>query len=241
MAADDKTIYDLVTERFPNGKDFDLLEDLYILQGYNYKAGLSSDSTDYISLTRGSSGFSVDSPPREKSPFGNSISRHRLKFHVSIPEEDHELKKRAFDLLIPIMMRYEVSFKFLRESLKTYNDPLQAGKVITIYTKDNLDKNKEAWERLIYEITSTLVQNGIPPGYRVGFNAPAKVKPERKINGSNYVTYRYESIKWPNPDPVEDIRIDVKDQQESKIYEKTNQEHGIIDSNEPKFGFGSST
>ena len=37
MAADDKTIYDLVTERFPNGKVFDLLDGVLGVNRRNFR------------------------------------------------------------------------------------------------------------------------------------------------------------------------------------------------------------
>lgn len=211
MAANDKTIYDLVTERFPNGKDFGL-EDVYVIQEHNYKAAIASEARSFINLSRGTN-VEIDSPPRSRSSFGQYIAPCTLKFHVSIPEDDEILQKKAFDLLIPILMEHGVNFKFLKKGLKMSVEREQAGKDITIFANTRLDKTMGDWQKLITEITTVLVANNIPPGYQVEGDVE---KPEYKIQGCNYVTYRYER---PKPrDPIEKMQIDVPNQKEASHY-----------------------
>ena len=211
MAANDKTIYDLVTEYFPVGKDLNL-EDKYIIQEHNYKAAIASEARAFINLSRGVN-VEIDSPPRERSAFGKYIAPCTLKFHVSIPEDEEILQKNAFDLLIPILMEHGVNFKFLKKGLKMSAERGQAGKDITIFANTRLDKTMSDWQKLITEITTVLVANNIPPGYQVEGDAE---KPEYKIQGCNYVTYRYER---PKPvDPIKKMQIDVPNQKEAIHY-----------------------
>jgi len=211
MAADDKTIYELVTEHFSVDKDLDLL-DVYIIQGHNYKAAIAPKAPNFINISRGTD-VEKDSRPRERSKFGQYVAPCTLKFHVSIPEDEEILRKKAFDLLIPILIGHGVNFKFLKKGLKMSAESGQAGKDITIFANTRLDKKTEDWQKLITEITAVLVTNNIPPGYQVEGDVE---KPEQKIQGCNYVTYRYER---PKPvDPLKNMKIDVPNQKEASPY-----------------------
>ncbi len=224
MAAEKKTIYDLATERFPANEYRDPLKDIWDVPGYNYRVSVPADATNFINFAKGNSqeleemlltaDESDDTPP-ERSEFGEFAIKNRLKFHVSIPEEA-PLQKKAFDIIIPVLMRHEVNFKFLRKPLKMSDTLGQAGKDVTIFTNTRGDKTVKEWGALIHEITEALVKNNVPPGYKVNLNL--REEPENRIEGCHYVTYRYEKIKnrrnWPNPDLVDDIVITVENQQE---------------------------
>ncbi len=213
MAADEKTIYDLVTEYFVVDKDYDVNDTIDIPP--NYKANVLPKNKDFIYIgVKRTKDLSQDSPTRERSNFGKVAGRHVLKFHISIPEDNEILHKRAVDVLMPILMKQGVNFKFLKKGLKMSEiegEEEQAGRDITIYTNTTLDKKLDDWTRFITEITTALVQHQIPPGYCV------TGKGEHEINGCNYVTYRYERGDPPK-DPVQIIHIDVPNQIMSTQY-----------------------
>lgn len=121
-----------------------------------------------------------------------------LKFHVSLPENDPEKYARGWDITKDVLMRNGIkSFKVAHENIKMSAHPpdgSQRGKDITIYVEKNHEKDFDFWNRLHQEITDELVKAGIPPGYR-----PPELgrRDDKPINGSNYITYRYEKIDFP--------------------------------------------
>lgn len=179
----------------------------------------------------------------KSSEFGETAKSYGLKFHVSIPEWDRNLYKKGFDLLIPILMDAKVDFKFLKSNLSMSTQTGQAGKDITIYANMTPEKSFEDWQELINTMTETLVKNGVPPGYEV---KSTKIKPEFKIKGCNYVTYRYENEskpssvcrKRPKPDIVKLMEVTVKNQEKPILYTKQDalkqneQDSGTINSDE---------
>lgn len=223
MAADEKTVYQLVNDYFRDPKNRKLLSK-YMLNQYNYRTSRTIDSEKFIyfQMEDETELFEdTDEDTKKRDPkIGKIVCDYGLKFHVSIPEWDDELYKKSFDLLLPLLMGQQVEFKFLRSEFKMSEQTGQAGKDITIYANMTPQKSLEDWTDLIIRITTILVENDIPPGYAV---EGTSTKPQFKIKGCNYVTYRYEdeahgTHKRPKPDPVTSIRIEVQGQENPRPY-----------------------
>lgn len=122
-----------------------------------------------------------------------------LKFHVSLPENDPEKYARGWDIVKDVLMRNGVrSFKVAHEDIRMSSHPSdgsQRGKDITIYVEKNQEKDFDFWNKLHQEITDELVKAGIPPGYQPPALGRRGDKP---INGSNYISYRYEKMDFPH-------------------------------------------
>ena len=236
MAADEKTIYEDITDHFFVGKKYDM-NDVIDVQP-NYRASILGENKDFIYLgVKKTKNILEDSPPLHRSELGQLAVKHELKFHISIPEDDEALHKRAIDVLIPVLMKHHVNFKFLKKGLKMTDvegEEQQAGRDITIYAKNSPDKELKDWTALTTEITEFLVKNDIPPGYLV------TGKGERKITGCNYVTYRYEK-RTPRDDPIKSMVINIPCQKAPEQYiPRDKLKYDIMDKPEPNLsrGFG---
>lgn len=129
-----------------------------------------------------------------------------LKFHISLPEcRDAELDfNRGWVVVRDILNANQASFKIIRAHVSMSDDPVQHGKVITVYA--TTDKDSAQWQRIFQEITQQLANVKVPPGYRP---PGSEEKPERVMSGTNYVTYRFED---------EDKRIEkLKPQDKNRV------------------------
>jgi hypothetical protein len=218
MAANESTIYQCVNDYFKEKRS---RMDKFKLNEYSYRASLTIDSDNFIYFSMESEIDLFDNVEVIKdSRIGQMVCDYGLKFHVSIPEWSDELYNKGFDLLLPFLMEQKVEFKILKSNLKMSDQTGQAGKDITIYANATPEKSLENWTDLITGITTILVKNGVPPGY---LSEGVKQKPESRITGCNYITYRYEKERNKKnvrlkTDPVASIKIEVPDQEKPKCY-----------------------
>lgn len=144
-----------------------------------------------------------------------------LKFHISLPEDNQEQYAKAWNLIKDILIRHRVRyFKIVDENTKmSMGDGSQRGKDVTIFAQYNPEKSIGAWQELLQEITETLQQNNITPGYRP-INSGHRA--DEPITGSNYISYRYENGA-PEVDAVADIRVSVPHQLPPKEWGLSNE------------------
>lgn len=97
----------------------------------------------------------------------------------------------------------------------------QRGKEITVYLASNLEKTISDWNNILKKITETLVENEVPVGYQ-----PSLVgdRADKKIDGTDYVTYRYE--KPPSEDEFNQLSIKL-DSNVQSFYEKKTTLHPL--------------
>lgn len=122
------------------------------------------------------------------------------KFHVSIDDTDPENIKNGWNLVKEILIRERVYTSkvvprgYQMAETQRVEKGIQRGKQITIYTAQHLDRQLEAWSRLVNEITRVLAEKGIAPSHRPESDEP--------IEGSNYVSFRcdgyYDDIELIN-------------------------------------------
>ncbi len=151
---------------------------------------------------------------RDKGKFFNSD----LKFHLSLPEDDSKVDpslpqesrsfyERGWDIIQTILRKNEVSyFKITANECRmsqSINTPHQQGKDVTIYAAENPEYDEGDWIRIISEITTALVNEDIPPGYRTS-NQGERI--DKRLIGNNYVSYRYEKAE-PKVDIFANSRI----------------------------------
>lgn len=223
MAADEKSLYQKVNDYFYEDKVYGITN-AYEVDNYKILPLQKSYNFIYFAWQQENELFEDIS---DDPAIGKSVRQNGLKFHVSIPEWDQDLYNRSFDLLIPLLMKQGVDFKFLKSGHKMSDQKGQAGKDITIYASARPDKNLGEWEKLIYDITIALVQSKIQPGYKVVNNA----KKEYLIDGCNYISYRYENETTkkrirPNPDPITKFKINIPNQMLPTLYQ--NAEEGTF-------------
>ncbi len=146
--------------------------------------------------------FTNDKCTREKTlekyknnPEGVKCTVLGLKFHISLPEDNDILRLKAWIIISDILIDNKInSFKTIQHGERMSKDPNQRGKDITIYANFNPELDIQSWSHILKQITQSLTNEKIPPGFRT----PNLIdNPEKPIAGSNYITYRYEDELEP--------------------------------------------
>lgn len=162
------------------------------------------DNHEYIA-NRGKGGmlgsptflFITDISDDKASPSadGKELKRGKLKFHVSLPEQNRVHFAQGWDIVKDILIDNGVrSFKVVHEDERmSEGDGSQRGKDITIYTEYNPEKSLLDWQNIIQAITNNLVAENIPPGYETAREGP---RADLAITGCKYVSYRYEKTDY---------------------------------------------
>lgn len=198
------------------------------IQCENYQIfPMAGDAMDFIYFAAQPFYITPVKKERYDPKVGKSFREHGLKFHITLPEMDRELFNKECNILIPLLMSHGVDFKILKEHLRMSDDPDQAGKDVTIYASYRPDKSLADWKNIIKEITVTLVENHIPPGYLVESTFK---KPEYGIEGCHYVSYRYEinnNPKTPKKDFLKKVYIDVEGQEKARPYVSPSSKMGM--------------
>lgn len=152
----------------------------------------------------------------------------RLKFHISLPENEPELFSAGWNIIKTILIQNEVGlFKIVRPGEKMSSTPGQAGKDITIYAYDDKQRSIPQWCEIFESIIEKLVRRGIPPGYRV--------KNDEYIDTTCYISYRYEGEKTGYGNnakytpPKEDVKTYVREMLTIRKMEDEQLGYGLYD------------
>lgn len=145
--------------------------------------------------------FSYQDNPDMAKDEGKIYEIAGLKFHISLKERegvevsgggaDEENNaalnfEKGWSIISTILRANNTHFKVIRHNRQMSDVPGQEGKAITVYATSGKDASD--WREIIQEITKKLTDALVQPGYRPQGTVD---KPEKIINGSNYVTYRY--------------------------------------------------
>lgn len=157
-----------------------------------YVASIMPREPNFIGISY----YDVDADELEPCEEGKFIEANKLKFHISLPENNSNMFEKGWAITKNILMNHNVnSFKIIKAGIKMSDEVGQEGKDITIYAYFNPEKDIASWELILKSINQQLIEAGVTPGRK-----PSGVKKEQKaISGSDYITYRYER-KWPTDD-----------------------------------------
>ncbi len=173
----------------------------HVFRGYTASISLADPKTkDFIYFTNDEYTRERILTKYEKNPEGVVSSVLGLKFHISLLEDNGAQRLKAWEIICDICIKNKInSFKIIKHGEKMSRDPEQRGKDITIYANlnPNLNPNLDIndWTHILQLITQELVNEKIPPGFRP---LDSKENPEKPINGSNYIAYRYEDESIPS-------------------------------------------
>jgi hypothetical protein len=155
----------------------------------------------------------------ECSDVGILCKIYGLKFHISLPEDDENSRAKGWKIIKDILIDKNINgFKIIKKDKKMSEVEEQRGKDITIYAKLNPELRARDWLAILQKITEHLVQAGVSPGYRC---PGSKDEPEKPINGSNYITYRYDDEGGSRWDAINQMAL-------RKLAQKTQQDTGEI-------------
>ncbi len=155
----------------------------------------------------------------ECSDVGILFKIYGLKFHISLPEQNENMRKIGWKVIKDILIEKQITeFKILKKGEKMSKDEEQRGKDVTIYANLNPDLRTKDWQALLQQITQELVKAGVSPGYRCPDD---KNKPEKPVQGSNYITYRYHDESSSRHNAMNQIAL-------RKLADKTHQDTGEI-------------
>jgi len=189
-------LYDALNEHFSRTKEW--------LDCGGYQAGLVPGNEDFICFNK------RGRPSKDSCADGKIFQQHGLKFHVGLPEFDRDMYTQGWNILIEVLFRNSVeNFKVIRSNCRMSDESGQEGKDITIYADSEPKRTAEEWKAVLEEITNKLAAAKIIPGYRP---PGTEKKPEKPVNGSNYITYRYydefaKKSVWPKRDPCQKINV----------------------------------
>lgn len=203
------SLYEKANSKFKENKTYSFKE---AIQEGNFLIQPLTQNKKFIGITNM---FREDDV--EKTKEGEIFYKSGLKFHISLPEWDSNLYQKGCDIIVDTLMAYGVDSKFIKSGYKMSDDPQQAGKDVTAYARYSPEKSIVEWNEVLNSITQKLVDAKIPPGYRV---SGSMGKNEKIIEGSNYITYRYEK-KQPKIDPGTEFKVTVGGQPAYREYEQS--------------------
>lgn len=214
----------------------------------NYTASINlsnQDTKDFIYFV---SENPVERDPKKFSHVGTLFKIYGLKFHISLPEDNEEMRCKGWKIIKDTLINNHINtfvntFKVIQQGKYLSEVEGQQGKDVTIYANFNPEFRTRDWERIFQDITQKLVDAGVKPGYR----PPDSISnPEKPLQGSNYVTYKYkdefkeqgkpENIMllrslakitkqdtgatrgWPHFDAITKIKISVSNQPDIPIF-----------------------
>jgi hypothetical protein len=157
------------------------------LQG-NYRAFIQGANKAYIFFYNNKSAMEAES---KKCDEGIVLSTLGLKFHISLPEDVQNkiMLYNGWDIVKTIFIDNDLFFKVLREEYIKDIKLDDHGKLITLYANNNPNMTIEKWRLILENVTQRLEDNLIEPGPRA---TSTKDKPEEYINGSRFISYRYD-------------------------------------------------
>ncbi|MBS0351535.1 MAG: hypothetical protein JSR33_10205 [Proteobacteria bacterium] len=120
--------------------------------------------------------------PNEEKRSGLLELKCGWKFHISINDLIEGNMRHAWNIICPILMRYQVnSFKVVPKGVHHGIEEIQqVGKQVTIYAFKN-DISVTEWEIILKELHNNLVAANIVPG-------PLPIS-DKSIAGSHYLSY----------------------------------------------------
>lgn len=180
--------------------------------------------------------WALEPTSKEKTQQGEIFEKYGLKFHISLPENDRKKYAEGWNRIKDILIDEDVKFfKVADENTRMSSRTGQQGKDITIYTNRNPEKTANDWLNILIQITQSLVENEIPPGYQTCHKEEGE-RPDTEIKGSKYISYRYEYEDESLVDHCRNFNIDVYQPYEPLIYQPQEQMENteIQDPNNPK-------
>lgn len=159
----------------------------------NYTASINLSNPDTKDFIYFVSETPVERDPKKFSYVGTLFKIYGLKFHISLPEDNEEMRHSGWKIIKDILIDNHINtfvntFKVIQQGKYLSDVEGQQGKDVTIYANFNPEFRTRDWERIFQEITQRLVEAGIKPGYRPPNSTSS---PEKPLNGSNYITYKY--------------------------------------------------
>jgi hypothetical protein len=188
---------------------------------FDYRQLQALQGRDHFIMTAGSSlaqrqfdlsgGVSVSKAFVSVSPaLPDSVKQqHTLpfiwKFHISIDEESENLEK-GWNIIKDILItRAVASFKVLHPDETLVGSGGQEGKQVTIYASCNTNYTAQDWQGILTEIETALLAASVKQGPSCKQRG---AKPERAVEGSQYIYFRLDVGDHERNALVYDARID---------------------------------